>query len=308
VLVAYTIVMGRQHKKKKPYYFIFLYLLQASVLLIITWVVSPILLQPNKNLKPLPPLTIPQKRPTLSLTEPLIIQQPFSNILGSEPIDPRDIITYVNSERIKRGIPPLKTNEKLASAATMRANVIMRYQNFSHQDPYEHIELKTVLPLVNYPYIYASENIGMGGDSGMGFVTGFMNSTMHRENLLNPELKETGVGIVSGPYRNYYVNVAVQLFAHPTDATSYAGYSSEDIKQYTKFAADIGQQLVTVAKIVGTDPEKKEYKDKWQTLLLRQQEILAILLTEMKNGRPFTENLTMLIEEYNQNWLRVPNI
>jgi len=149
------------------------------------------------------------------LPGPLKFTPIASSILGAQTIEGADIIKYVNSERRKKGAPPLALNPTLTQAAQLRAEVILKHQNFSHQDPFEGIELATVLPKLGYAFSYATENIGMGGVSAQDFVGGFMNSTSHRENLLNPQLVESGAAVVTGPYKQYYVNIAVQLFAVP---------------------------------------------------------------------------------------------
>ncbi len=296
--------MGRKRQTKHRSFLlwyggIFTVLLACTLYVILPFFTPPV------TLTRLPNLPIPSQYASLYLPEPLTLTHPLANVLGSEPIDPRDVITYVNAERMKRDIAPLKTNETLSKAALMRAQTIIRYQNFSHQDPYEHIELGTVLPTLGYGYSWASENIGMGGTSGKDFVLGFMNSTAHRNNLLNPQLQETGVAVLSGPYMNYYVNIAVQLFAIPT-AIKTLGYTNDDIQQYSKYLWDIGRQIIEAKKLIGTNTEKKEYGQRWETLLLRQQELLTLLLTEMKQGRPFTKDILSLIEEYNANWLTIP--
>lgn len=296
--------MGRKRQTTHRSFLLWYTALFTVLLACTSYVILPFFTPPAK-LTRLPDLSIPSQYASLYLPEPLTLTHPLANVLGSEPIDPRDVITYVNAERMKRDIVPLKTNETLAKAARMRAQTIIRYQNFSHQDPYEHIELGTVLPSLRYGYSWASENIGMGGTSGKDFVLGFMNSTAHRNNLLNPELKETGVAVISGPYMKYFVNIVVQIFAIPTDIQT-LGYTNEDMKQYSKFLSDIGRQLIEAKKIIGSDPEKKEYGQQWETLLLRQQELLTLLLTEMKQGRPFTTDILSLIEEYNANWLSIP--
>jgi hypothetical protein len=230
----------------------------------------------------------------------------FSLVLGAETINPRDIITYINNERMNRGAPPLRENKTLAMAAQMRANVILKYQNFAHQDPYEHIQLDTVLPLVNYPFIYASENIGMGDNSAKAFVNGFMSSTRHRTNLLNPELEETGVALVTGAYGQYWVNIAVQIFAIPTTREKYLGYRKEDIGMYQEILKDLENQIALTREKIENKIGDEEYYDSWQRVLIRQREIVTILVNTMRKEQPFVKSLIALIGEYNDNWKRVP--
>jgi uncharacterized protein YkwD len=232
-----------------------------------------------------------------------IIESP---VLGAETIDPRDIITYINEERMKQGAPPLRENKTLTLAAQMRATVILKYQNFDHQDPYEHIQLDTVLPIVKYPFIYASENIGMGENSARAFVNGFMSSTRHRANLLNPELQETGVALVTGPYKQYYVNIVVQLFAIPTTKERYLGYRKEDIGTYKQMLTDIEKQIALTKDMLDNHVGDQEYYEGWQKILIRQKEIVSTLYNTMLEEQPFVKNLVAMINEYNTNWTLVP--
>ena len=213
-----------------------------------------------------------------------------------QKIEPEDIIRFVNLERQKRGIPELRTADKLTEAASMRSKVILKYQNFSHQDPYEGIELTTILPKVNYHFIYASENIGMGGVSAEDFVAGFMNSTSHRENLLNTKLIESGAAVASGRYREYYVNIAVQLFGIPSGKDEFYGYNESDKKYYRASLNRLNYQLnpviFTFSNIFG-----KKNSDLMK--LKRRKEILRILNKKIEEENPFYDDEITLIKEYN---------
>lgn len=261
---------------------------------------------PQKTLRPLASLKVPQEQ-QIELPGVYMADEPVNaNVLGSEVVDPKDIITYINEERMKRGTRPLRISETLMKAAQMRADTILRHQNFSHQDPYEGIQLDTVLPLLKYPFSWASENIGMGDSTARAFATGFMNSPSHRANLLNPELVETGAALVTGPYKQYYVNIAVQLFAIPIDRATFLGYTQQDVQEYKQLLADIGKQLELTKKLREQDPDQAAYYETWQTLLIRQQEIIATLSHTMAEEKPFAREMIAMIKEYNANWASIP--
>jgi uncharacterized protein YkwD len=281
------------------------YVLLAVIILGVTLFGIRTLFQKPVTLHTLAALPVPTT-PSLYLPGPYETRTIESPVLGAETIDPRDIITYINEERMKQGAPPLRENKTLTLAAQMRANVIMKYQNFDHQDPYEHIQLDTVLPIVKYPFIYASENIGMGENSARGFVNGFMSSVHHRDNLLNPELQETGVAIASGPYKQYYVNIVVQLFAIPTTQERYLGYRKEDIGTYKQMLGDIEKQIALTKDMLDNHIGDQEYYEGWQKILIRQKEILSTLYNTMMDEQPFVKNLVAMINEYNTNWTLVP--
>lgn len=245
-------------------------------------------------------LPIPQIA-QVHLPKPLELASISSSVLGAQAIDPKDLVKYVNQERAKVGSAELRISPILMQAAQLRADVILKHQNFSHQDPYENIELTTVLPKLKYQFRYASENIGMGGISAENFVSGFMNSTSHRENLLSPFLSDTGVAVVTGPYKQYYVNIAVQLFAIPGGKKEYLGYSEEEISVYQKQLSDLDAKLNPLIWSIGKITRSKENtSDKYKTLN-RQREILETIYNQMKEEKPLTNEHVTLIAEYNSN-------
>jgi hypothetical protein len=285
--------------------FFITYSILAVIMLAVTFAGSYLLFRKPAALHPLA-LLAPPAEPVIYLPGPYWAPLLDSAVLGSETIDPRDIVTYVNNERMKRGAPPLRVNKVLTQAAEMRADVILKHQNFSHQDPYEHIQLDTVLPLLHYPFIYASENIGMGDNSGKAFVGGFMSSPSHKANLLDPKLVETGVAIKTGAYQQYYVNIAVQLFAIPTTKERSLGYRKEDIEEYKKLLSDIEAQLALTSDRIKRHVDDEAYYEGWQKILIRQREIVTTLYNTMLAEQPFVKNLIALIGEYNNNWNLVP--
>lgn len=249
------------------------------------------------------------KEPEISRREfsgPLYLSTLEKNVLGYQKIDPQDIVKFVNIERQKRGAQALKIDPVLTKAAKMRAEVILKYQNFSHQDPYEGIELVTVLHKSGYSYRWASENIGMGGVSAQDFVFGFMNSKSHRENLLNPHLQETGVAVVTGPYKQYYVNIAVQMFAIPTSYEKYLGYSKEDVERYSRYLSDINYRLYQTNQHLLKDKSDDNYLRALKIFLERQRQILSIIHTRMLKEEPLFASHADLIDEYNKNWDKLP--
>jgi uncharacterized protein YkwD len=293
--------------KKTDRRFIRTYILLASIALCLTFVGIKLLFpKPPTTLHTLAMLPVPKEISTIYLPGPYEAAEIYSPVLGAETINPSDIVLYINNERMRVGAPPLRENATLTKAAQMRADVILKYQNFSHQDPNEHIQLDTVLPMVNYPFRYASENIGMGDSSARAFVNGFMSSPSHKENLLNPELQETGVALVTGPYKQYYVNIAVQLFAIPSTQEQYLGYRKEDVSEYKQLIADIENQLALTQDRLTNHIGDQEYYEGWQKILIRQHAILVTVYNTMKENQPLVSNLVSLIREYNKNWSLIP--
>lgn len=294
------------HKKTQPIpSTLVLFLFIIGLLSVVIFSFFYISFKDDKVLRPLSLLHVPDV-PSLILPGTYESKQPKGNVLGSQPVDPRDLITYINEERMKRGSRPLRVSPVLTKAAQMRADTIMKHQNFSHHDPFDGIQLDTVLPLLKYPFSWASENIGMGDTTARAFVNGFMNSPSHRDNLLNPDLVETGVAVVSGPYKQYYVNVAVQLFAIPVDRSTFLGYTEKDVEEYKQLLVEIGKQLELTKTLREKNPDQADYYERWQQLLIRQQEIISTLSYTMGEEKPLAKELIAMIKEYNSNWASVP--
>ncbi|MFC1626771.1 CAP domain-containing protein [Patescibacteria group bacterium] len=280
---------------------IFLFLIISSIPFVYTQ-------KTYTQLQPLQAFPIPQVS-TISLPGPYISPSHDTSVLGAEEfIDPLEIIALINEERAKKNSPPLRAHRTLIEAAKLRANVILKYHNFSHHDPYEHIELSTVLPKVGYSFTYATENIGMGDSSARGFVFGFMHSTSHRENLLNPILQDTGVAIVTGPYKHYYVNIAVQLFAIPAGKSEYLGYTTNEIKIYKDAIKTIKAQIAyaklqTLLHML----DNKTYYIEWLNMLTEQKSIAEEIYTIMNDEQPLKTHHVRLIQQYNNNWDMLPS-
>ena len=245
------------------------------------------------------PLPVPTHISQTSLSGPLTLATVGNSVLGAQTIDPIDFVDEINKVRAKANAPELRLNATLMRAAKMRAEVIRKHQNFSHQDPYEGIELTTVLPKLQYSFVYASENIGMGGISASNFVEGFMNSTSHRNNLLDPRLTDTGAAIVEGPFKQYYVNYAVQLFAIPGGTAEYLGYKDTEKQLYEAEYAAVNANLHPLIWFVARMKKNPRYTDAYYEKLKRQQVILGTILSRMRETKPLNNQDVAMIIEFN---------
>jgi uncharacterized protein YkwD len=109
--------------------------------------------------------------------------------------DEQAVIDQTNAERAKaeKKLNPLKANPKLMAAARTHA------ANMAAQDKLEHVlDDKTPADRVRaagYKYRAYGENIAWGGKTGREVVEGWMDSKVHRDNVLKPEYADIGVGV-----------------------------------------------------------------------------------------------------------------
>lgn len=101
------------------------------------------------------------------------------------------VLKLVNEERSKAGLSPLTLDSKASAAAQLRAQEIE--QSFSHTRP-DGSNFTTALSAYGVSYRGAGENIAYGQQSAQSVMNGWMNSSGHRANILNPNYTSIGIG------------------------------------------------------------------------------------------------------------------
>jgi uncharacterized protein YkwD len=105
------------------------------------------------------------------------------------------ILDATNKEREKENLPALKLNPLLCEAARAHS------ANMAKQGKMEHeLDGKTPVDRIKatgYEYAYIAENIAVSnGKSPAGIVEAWMESKVHKENILNEKYTEIGIGVV----------------------------------------------------------------------------------------------------------------
>lgn len=102
------------------------------------------------------------------------------------------IFALVNIERSHHGLSPLTWNSQLATAAQNHSSSMANNDFLAHTgmdgSPWDRISN------AGYQYLSAAENIAGGYLNPDDVVDGWMNSLGHRNNILNPDLTQVGVG------------------------------------------------------------------------------------------------------------------
>ena len=106
----------------------------------------------------------------------------------------RAVVARVNQERQTRGLPLLSRDPALQKAAQWMAEDLARRGTLDHTDSRRR-DMKARLQFFGYhdPHIVA-ENVAAGPDTPEEVVEQWLSSRPHRANMLNPELREVGVG------------------------------------------------------------------------------------------------------------------
>ena len=131
-------------------------------------------------------------------TTPAVTQPENTTPAVTQPVDNdqaivNQVVALVNEERAKNGLQPLRNNIALSEVAYNKAIDMANNNYFSHTSP-TYGSPFDMMNTFGISYSSAGENIAQGYRTAEAVMTGWMNSTGHRENILNPTFTEIGIG------------------------------------------------------------------------------------------------------------------
>lgn len=129
------------------------------------------------------------------------------------------LIELTNQKRQALKFPTLTLNPRLSEAAYLKAKDMLEKGYFAHTSP------SGTTPWfwfkkAKYSYVLAGENLGIGFIDSKDLFNAWYNSPSHRENILNPNYKETGIAVLKGRLKGNETTIVVQLFGTPASSTS----------------------------------------------------------------------------------------
>lgn len=110
------------------------------------------------------------------------------------PVPDNSILSLLNEVRAMNKLPLFHEDKRLDKSAKRKACDMRDRNYFEHQDP----EGKWSWYLFReegYVYTYASENIVQNTGKPIEDMFYLISSPEHRENILNPKLRDVGIGI-----------------------------------------------------------------------------------------------------------------
>lgn len=104
------------------------------------------------------------------------------------------VVVLVNKERVKAGLAPLKANWELSRVARYKSQDMIDKNYFSHTSP-TYGSPFDMMTSFGIKYMAAGENIAYGQPTPTSVMTGWMNSSGHKANILSKNYTEIGVGV-----------------------------------------------------------------------------------------------------------------
>jgi Cysteine-rich secretory protein family len=127
------------------------------------------------------------------------------------------LVDMANENRVQNNVPPLTRNAKLDSAAKMKADDMVSSGYFAHYAP-DGTTPWYFIREAGYNFLYAGENLAINYTNEKEIDSAWMNSQYHRENLLNTNFKELGIGTREGKYEGVDTVYVVQMFGAKAEA------------------------------------------------------------------------------------------
>src|SRR5947209_675419 len=125
----------------------------------------------------------------------------------------KTILELTNKERARKDLPPLEPEAILFKVARAHSANMARKGEMKHvldnKNPAQRVEE------AGYDYGRVGENIAFSdGLRPADIVRGWMNSKLHRENILNPKFKHIGLGVARNDKDEVYYT---QVFGTPRE-------------------------------------------------------------------------------------------
>jgi len=124
------------------------------------------------------------------------------------------IITLTNAVRDNLGVGSLAENTLLTQSALAKAQDMLIGQYFAHASP-DGARVSNLLGDAGYSYRVAGENLAMGFADAESVVNAWVASPTHYANIIEPEYRDIGVGLVSGLYSGHDTTLVAQHFGAP---------------------------------------------------------------------------------------------
>ncbi|MBN9617207.1 MAG: CAP domain-containing protein [Acidobacteriales bacterium] len=136
---------------------------------------------------------------------------------GASPAE-RALLRMANQFRAEHGVAPLAWDSALARAARVHARRIAAApEDLEHQYPGE-ADVITRASREGALFAAIAENLAGRGQNPAQLHQGWVNSPVHRTNLLNPKMNAVGIGVVERQGLLYAVEDFAQTVAAPKQA------------------------------------------------------------------------------------------
>lgn len=152
----------------------------------------------------------------MAVANAVVVTRILSAKAGATADTTTAVVDGVNKVREDQGLTPLKSNQRLTTAAETKVKNMCDNNYFTHNDKQGHRFFYYILQ-AGYNYDSAGENLAQGYNTIQGAVNAWVASPSHYANIINASYTETGVAVLqcSNYQDSQESTVIVQLFGKP---------------------------------------------------------------------------------------------
>jgi len=210
------------------------------------------------------------------------------SVLGfASNISPDRIVELTNQKRAEQGLSPLVINGQLNEAAQRKGGDMFAFNYWSHvspsgRDPWSFFQE------AGYRYLYAGENLARDFMDSQAVIEAWMNSSSHKDNLLNRNYQEIGVAVVNGTLNGVETTLVVQLFGSPLASAPVAQKSTTVEKPLPTVAPTSAPVQPAVSETTETIEETAKLEEE------EIEELAPISKIALAQAQEETKNLPLL--------------
>jgi uncharacterized protein YkwD len=108
------------------------------------------------------------------------------------------VVCLINDQRARHHLPALQASTSLDSSAQRWTNAMVSSGQFTHGS-----DFAARISAAGFHWSFAGENIATGFTTPAQVVRGWMASTGHCQNILNPSFADVGTGVSPHPVRGF---------------------------------------------------------------------------------------------------------
>jgi uncharacterized protein YkwD len=108
------------------------------------------------------------------------------------------VVCLVNEQRARHHLPPLQASPDLDSSAQRWTDTMVSSDEFTHGS-----DFAARISAAGFHWSFAGENIATGFSTPAQVVRGWMASTGHCQNILNPSYADVGTGVSPHPVAGF---------------------------------------------------------------------------------------------------------
>ncbi len=141
--------------------------------------------------------------------------QGWGDVLGyASSITIDQTLAQTNAKRAEVGLPALRLNSDLSSAALAKGQDMLNQQYWSHRSP-SGLQPWDFMKSAGYRFSVAGENLARDFSTTDEMMQAWMRSPTHQANIVHPRYTEIGLAVIDGKLDGVETTLVVQMFGRP---------------------------------------------------------------------------------------------